>query len=382
MTLLGQSPLVLATLSLTVIGVCNLVSAHPSGNKCYVSNGQSIQSAIDRANPYDQIIVEAGTYHEQLTISKDGIALIGHNANLVPPSASKPNVCSGLAGNNSLTSLDTQAGICITGSDVVLANFIIEHRKFVSVGQRVKDVSVTGFHVSGFDGLNIAIVAAQDAIVYENTLTDGAQYGALTVGSENSIIEHNTVLSNPPIAPNTFLRFIGICMDDVSTVTVAYNSIHGYNIAFCIQTNGSHIHDNCVDNCCIGAYVDPGVDGAKLLDNEIKDTNALCREATNVTGAFGVWGVIMDGAKNTLVKGNRITGITNGFDPNQFPAAGVVVFDDVQPLGNTGDISTGNKVVDNVLEHNDVDLQVNTAGTGNVEKDNACETSLPAGLCH
>jgi hypothetical protein len=247
-----------AVVSVALVQLVSPVSANPS-NTVTVHHGHSIQVAIDAAKPYDRIIVESGTYAEQLTIGKDGITLIGHNAVLVPPSSPGNNICSGLAGPNSVTNLDTQAGICITGSNVVLDPFKDgEHRKVHSVERLVKDVSVTGFTVSGFDGLNIAIVGGQDTSACDNTLTDGVRYGALTVGSKNSVIERNTVISNPPIAPNTLLRFIGICMDDVSTVTIAYNSINGYTVALCVQTNGAHIHDNHVENSCIGAYVDPG----------------------------------------------------------------------------------------------------------------------------
>jgi nitrous oxidase accessory protein NosD len=377
MTVYASVTLSLAIIYITLISLINPVSAN--GNTIHVYKGHSIQSAINSANAYDHIIVEAGTYAEQLTITEDGITLIGHNAVLVPPSSPTTNTCSGLAGLNAFTGLDTQAGICITGSNVVLAPYVTEHRKVLSVGDRIKDVSVRGFSVSGFDGLNIAIVGAKDTTVCENTLTDGATYGALTVGSKNSVIERNTVVSSPPVAPNTFLRFIGICMDDVSSVTIAHNSINGYNIGLCVQTSGADIHDNSVKNCCIGAYVDPGIDGAKLHNNEVKDTNPLCKEDASVSGAFGVWGIIIAGAKNTLLKDNRISGITDGFSQTKLPAAGVAVFDDFP--GGTGDVAEGNMVIDNRIVRNDVDLQVAATGNGNVEKDNNCKVSLPAGLC-
>ena len=373
-------PLLLVTIYVALIGLICPVSTHPDrSGPIHVHNGNSIQAAIDSAKPYDHIIVEAGNYTEQLTISKDGITLIGHNAILVPPSSPETNLCSGLAGPNFFTNLDTQAGICITGSNVVLATFISEHRKVVSVGRRIQDVSVTGFSISGFDGLNIAIVGAKDTSVCDNTLTDGAQYGALTVGSKNSVIERNTVVSNPPIAPNTFLRFIGICMDDVSAVTIAYNSIDGYNIGLCVQTDGANIHDNHVQNCCIGAYVDPGVNGAELQDNKFRNTNPVCKEDVNVSGAFAVWGIVIAGSSNTLVKGNRISGITDFGQDKGFPAAGMAVMDDLP--GGTGDLGSGNTVVDNKIVHNDVDLQVTATGAGNTEKQNVCKVSLPAGLC-
>lgn len=375
MTLFTRSPISLTAFYAILVTLTSTVY----GKTINVNHGQSIQAAINSANYNDRIVVSSGTYAEQLTISKDGISLIGHNAVLVPPPNPTTNTCSGLAGPNPFTSKDTQAGICITGTNVVLGTFVSEHRNFVSVGRRVRGVSVTGFTVKEFDGLNIAIVAAQDTSVTSNTLVDGGAYGALTVGSINSDIEQNTVISNPPVAPNTFLGFIGICMDDVNTVTVAYNNINGYNIALCVETDGANVHDNCVTNCCIGAFVDPGVNGARLISNQISHTNPLCREDVSVSGAFGVWGIVIAGAKNTLIRGNDITEISDGFSTAKAPAAGIAVFDDF--TGATTDVAIGNTVEDNTIERNDVDLMVETNGHGNVEKRNQCKVSIPANLC-
>lgn len=97
-----------------------------------------------------------------------------------------------------------------------------------------------------------------------------------------------------------------------------------------------------------------------------------------MSGAFGVWGIIIAGAKNTLVKGNHISGITNAFSQIQYPAAGVAVDNDI-----TGgpDIASGNTVVDNTLKHNDVDLYVMVNVTGTVFKHNDCKSSSPPKLC-
>jgi parallel beta-helix repeat protein len=359
-------PLILATVCTILFSLINPISAYPHGKTIHVSSGQSIQAAIDSAHGGDKIVVDAGTYAEQLTISTNGITLVGDNAIIVPPSVAVTNTCSNLAGNGTEA---VQAGICVTGSNVVLqdlADFDGEHRKVISVGQRVKDTYIKGFTVNGFSGLNIAVVGAQDAIVTENSVSSGAQYGILTVGSKNSKIKHNTVLSVEGPYP---FYFIGICMDDVSTVTIAHNDISGYFIGLCVQTDGADIHDNKVHDICVGAFVDPGIKGAKLHDNDFSSIIPGCPSTPNPQFSSGI---TISGGMNTVVKSNKFSGIKNGGQ-----AAGVVIIDDP----TTGVVSSGNDVEKNVFTDNDLDVFEQTTGKGNVVKKNQCTLSNPVALC-
>ncbi|KIW11785.1 hypothetical protein PV08_09057 [Exophiala spinifera] len=324
----------------------------------HVTSGQSIQAAIDSAQPGQAVIVEAGTYAEQVTITTSGLKLIGKGASIVPPESPVENTCSGLAGPG------TEAGICIQGQDVVLADYVQEHRKVLSVGQAVRGVLVSGFEISGFSGLDVAVVGGQDCKVANNILYDGAQYGCLTVGSENTVVDTNTV------AATADMLFIGICMDDLSNVQVTNNDISNYAIGFCVQTNGALIQGNTVTNSCIGAYVDPGVSGVHIIENHISDANPICPSIPDL----GSLGVAMIGASDTVVKQNTIEGLTaNGV--NGAIAVGVIIIDDPA----TGTPASGNLVVGNVLQNNDFDIFVNTTGTGNVVEGNQCST--PAELC-
>lgn len=232
------------------------VQAEHGHRSIRVRAGQCIQDAINRANPGDAIYVGPGKYAEYLTIRKDGIRLIGKYATLVPPGGPpiKPNDCVGLAGN------ETTAGICIIGKGVKLEKFEREHRKVSKVDRYVNNVSVEGFHVKDFDGLNIAVVGARGTELKYNMLENGGLYGALTVGSIGTRIHDNRVKSSG-------LFFIGICMDDTSDVKVSKNTISDYGIALCVQTNGAKVSNNHVTNCCVGAFVDPGIDGAQITGN-------------------------------------------------------------------------------------------------------------------
>jgi len=349
-----QSNSLLVTTCVILIGFITSSSAYPHGNTIHVNSGQSIQAVIDSCHGGDKIVVEAGNYTEQLSITRDGLTLIGHNAIILPPATPTTNNCTGLAGPG------TQAGICISGSNIVYVDqpFDGQHRKVQSVGDRVKDTTIKGFTVKGFSGLNIAVLGAKDASVSENTVSDGPQYGMLTVGSKNTEFKRNTITSAAG-------GFIGVCMDDMSSVTISQNDISAYYIGICVQTAGADIHDNIVHDNCIGASVDPGINGAKLQNNIFNNTPAVCDPQ------FGVGGVLLLGATNTVVKGNVFQNMKNSGK-----ASGVAIVDDA-----SGAVASGNDVEKNTFKTNDLDIYVNTTGKGNVVKKNACLSSFPDDLC-
>ncbi|KAH8654214.1 pectin lyase fold/virulence factor [Ilyonectria robusta] len=335
----------------------------PASKDCrtiHVQPGQLIQDAINAASRGDRILVEAGTYAEQLTIEKDGIALVGLGAILVPPTTAVTNHCSNLTGPG------TEAGICVMGSEIDLAPFLVEHRKVLSAGEPVKDVLITGFQVSNFSGANIAVVGAQNARVTGNRLTNGHLYGFLTAGSTNTRVVDNTVVSS------TKLGFIGICMDDMA----------GHNVALCVQTPGANVQYNDVSDSCIGVFVDPSFDGVMVSHNHVSATNPSRRQLpTDV--AFGTYGIILDGAINAKVWDNLIERQTNGG-----LAAGLAIIDDscINPdlslscsRLRTKTVAAANVVVQNILRDNDLDLFVNTTGTSNTIACNKCLT--PKELC-
>jgi nitrous oxidase accessory protein NosD len=338
-----------------VISLCVVV--HATSGSTRVKAGHSIQSAIDAAKPGDRIVVEAGEYHEQLTISKNGLQLVAKKGViLLPPLSTSPGSsgCAGLAGEN------TVAGICIIGTDVQLEPFEKDHRKVISVGSYVDKVLVQGFDIRGFFGLNIAVVGAQHAEVRGNSVSDGSSYGILTVGSIHTLITRNTVKSSS-------LMFIGICMDDRSDVLVTQNRISDYGIGLCIQTNGADVRHNKVTNCCVGAFVDPLVDGARLTHNKFGPSNAACTPLNGVTAA----GIAIGGALNTEVHRNEVTGINNAGNANS-TAPGLLIYDDALSP------ATNNHITFNKFTNNDPDIAVFSTGNNEIKK-NKCDT--PDDLC-
>ncbi|KAF4454929.1 Pectin lyase-like protein [Fusarium austroafricanum] len=338
---------------------------HP--HTIYVRHGESIQQAINKASRGDTIIVAAGNYAEQLTISKDGIKLIGKGAVLVPPKNTVKNMCSGLSGPK------TEAGICVQGEGIKLDKFVIEHRKVLSVKRPVKDVSITGFEVRKFSGINIAILGAMNTRISKNTLADGAKYGTLTAGSTKTTVEGNKV-SYTGLGVNG----IAICMDNFSDVHVEKNIVTDYGVGICVQTKGADVHHNMVSESCFGIFVDPGVTGAKVRHNHVGPSNPACQIA---------WGITIDGAAGSKVSDNLVEG-----QKNKGTAVGLVVIDEecnpTSPLFGLSCVTLKRKFIasDNIFlrntfRDNDLDIFVNTTSKSNSFRCNSCKTSRPKGLC-
>jgi hypothetical protein len=353
---------VVALLGLTLPGLVGVAApAHAAGGVVVVHSGGSIQDALDRAHPGSTVVVEAGTYAEQLTLTTDRITLVGRGAILVPPTSPvPPNLCTGLAGPVfDPPDTATQAGICVTGRDVELASFDHEHREVTSVGRRVRDVVITGFEVRGFTGPQIALVGTADSGLLHNKLAApaGGAYGALSVGSNNTRISHNVVtVADVPIAA------IGICADDAAPAVVDANEVSGYGVGLCVQTQAADFRANDVHDNCIGVFVDAGI-GALVRANRISTNNLGCDVAGFPPTGIGVW---LDATVGTQVLDNLIVGHrpTDGYGALFIRGA-----------------ASGNVVKHNVFIDNTLDVVVASTGPNNVITKNLCTTSEPAGLC-
>jgi nitrous oxidase accessory protein NosD len=309
------------------------------GNKhsnCHrVRPGQSIQKAINDARPGDRIEVLAGTYAEQLEITTSDLTLIGHSATLVPPPTPQPNFCTGLS--KTLDGQDAESGICIHGASISLTPFVAEHRKVLSVGRPIANIRIKNLTVSSFSGANIALVGASNARIKHNTLIAGGTYGFLTAGSTGTVASHNTI-SSPQITGPT----IAMCMDDTTPAVFAHNDITAHLVALCGQTSHGVMRANRVRDCCLGAVVDPGVRGLRVSQNRIADRAAACDGFPGAPGA----GVLLLGAVEAVVSGNRISGIRTA----NRKGVGLFLTD------QAGVVAEGNVVQENKFQGNDFNV--------------------------
>lgn len=320
-----------------------------------VKNGQSIQDAIDHAKPYTRIEVE-GHHQEQLTITKDGISLVGKGAKLSPPTHyDEQNYCFGLSRDGE--GKNTSAGICIHGAKIDLAKTYSDftgHWKVDRVHQPVKDVSISGFEITSFNGQNIANYGGKNTKVSHNKLTAGGRYGFLTVGSTNTQATNNIVIGSSPatLKPGP----IAMCMDDFSRAEFSRNDVSNYYIGLCTETSGGINKGNVVHGCCLGNIIDPGVKDAKSIDNHIFDWNRDCDPSAAA-------GISLLGAVGAVVQGNRIDGIVT----KQAPGGAGLYLGDI-----FGVVNEGNTIKKNVFGVNDVDIFDDSKGRNEI-RGNECD---------
>src|SRR5215204_5620414 len=131
-TILLVATMILTLLVASGVALATAIGSAQAANKV-VGPGESIQKAINAAHPGDTIIVR-GVHKEDVVIRKDGIKLRGDDAVIeAPPRAKADSPCSKTFGPEA---------ICVLG-DVNLKTGKLE-------GQRVRDVSISGFTIRGF----------------------------------------------------------------------------------------------------------------------------------------------------------------------------------------------------------------------------------------
>jgi parallel beta-helix repeat protein len=342
-----------------------LGTASPAGAQgaLIVNPGESIQAAVDAASPGTTILVRPGTYAEHVTITTDGIRLLGEGATLVPPDEHPASACS--FGEASVD------GICAIGE----LDFPDPEGPPV-VTDPISDVTVSGFTVEGFEGVGILFIGAENPVVGHTVTDDNEEYGIarfLSTGGK--------IVGNQASGAEEAGIYVGDSPDaDVLVVgnETSDNGEFGFFLRDAAngQLVGNRAHDNCVGAIVLNTGANIAGDWT-FTGNSFTQNNALCpgdeEEGTPPLSGIGV--AIVSASEDTL-KGNTITdNVPSGAVPF---SGGVVVIDIGIPGGNP---PSGNTVQGNVMRGNQPDIFWDGSGEANVFRANVCETSVPDGLC-
>ena len=332
-----------------------------------VNPGESIQMAIDAAEPNTTIVVAGGVHAEQLTISTDGLTLIGRDTQLVPPPVAVPNLCSGVAGPAARPGRRADRDRHLrhrARRDVPPVHGPLSPS--TRSGARSARCASPG---STSPGSPVPTSPCSEDEASASTTTTSPAPSASACSVTGHATPASPVTGSPALRPPTS----GTSASASTTwrhPSSTDNDIAGQLIGICVATTGADVADNRVHDNCVGMYVDPGV-GATITRNHIFDNNEC-----DLSGSEFGRGITMAGAIGTVVRHNLIEGhhAADG-------APAVRITDDVGGWHTgTGTVATRNVVTNNTIVDNTLDL-VSTATGHNRITHNVCTSSIPANLC-
>ena len=319
-----------------------------------VEPGQSIQAAINAAAPGTTIVVDDGTYSENLYIPIDGITLKGEggagDVKLVPPKST-----------NSPCGPDN--GICVAN--------ITGFGPGGPITSTVHKVRITGITITGFSDSGIFMVNNSGARVDHVRSLNNGGYGMFALQSTGTHFTDNLAVGNHEAG-----LYLG--ESPQAAAVVSDNTAHGNRFGiFFRDSRGGMFTDNDVNGNCVGMlFINTGLlpsgDGdATAKDNTANKNNLAC-PAVEGPPTSGI-GIAIAGGDHITLRDNTANG--NVASGPTIATGGIVL------APGPGGLTTNINVVDNDAHKNSTDIVVAVPSPTNHFDDNDCKTSNQAGIC-
>lgn len=335
------SPVLLTLCFLLVVAACSQkppfrrvsMSGTDTGD-CLATPCRTIGYAVGRAEPGDSIVVDSGTYHESVLVTKR-LALIGHHATIDARGQSSP-------ANGIRISGDSAAGTRVAGFTIRNAGvegiFVVRTSRIIIQNDTVLDNDAYGpdhplcTQLRSDCGEAIHLQSVTGSVVRGNLVR--GNMGGILLSDEDGptaydTISDNTVIDNPKDCGITLASH---WIDTTATTAVAAE-VAGVHHNVVARNTSKHN-----GGAGIGVFA-AGPGGAAW-------SNVIAENTSTKNGLAGL--MIHSHARAQNVNGNVFRNNTladNGIDvenPADHAPAGISLFSAVLPIQNT--VVTGNRI--------------------------------------
>jgi hypothetical protein len=367
----------IAIVSLLALPVGAAYADDNDGHTIVVTSSNSIQSAIDHAAPGSTIVVDRGTYHENLTITKDHITLKSKRGlgSVVLDGRGTPtaSICNAPGAVN---------GICVDGLN-----------PDGTPGTPVTGTRIDGFVLDSFSGFGVILLNAIDSAVSNSEAKNNQGYGISGFGLSGirfvKNIAHDNVHPGFYIgdSPNANAYVVGNRAFHNGVGGPEVPPTEGFGFLFRDSSHGLVKDNSASDNCAGFVFVDSSgnptdeLNDWRAVQNSARNNTRRCSgEAGFVPPTSGI-GFALVGTKHVTLRENTARG--NGITGAHPAESGGIVVISGGVVG--GPVATDNLIVQNrAFGNSPLDIfwdQTPTNGGGNKFEDNHCKTSSPPGLC-
>jgi parallel beta-helix repeat protein len=279
------------------LALCLAASLPAAAKNLVVHPGQSIQAALDRAQPGDTVTVHPGTYQEAgrpcphdasevcaVSVTKDRISLV----------APKGATLKSAAGQND--------GIAFSPVGAVGAACLRDASK------RLHGATVRGFTVRGFSDDGIFVFCAEDVVIEGNTAVDNKQYGIFP-----SHVLGGSVIGNHASGALDTGIYVGQSRDVLVEANVAQANVSGFEVE---NSSGVTVRRNLATGNTGGilTFALPSLDVHVNQDNVIEDNVSAANNMPNECTGGDVClvpvgtGIIAVSVQRNLIRRNVVVG--------------------------------------------------------------------------
>ena len=308
------------------------IAQEPAGTYVVGQDADSIADALSKAKSGDTIKIPAGSYKEQISITTEGVKLVGEPGAVLDGTGITPTA-------ESYAMIRVSApGVSITGLEITglknnepsltvkpMGIYADPASDGLSVSDcKIHDMGVEYNEESEYYNAHGILVYADPSDPVDNVSIKNCELYNLTLGNSEALVVNGNV-GNFDISGN----YVHNC-DNIGIDAIGFERCGDDGESLKLESDRAHdgkIHDNTVvdissaknmtyfgDACADGIYVDGGKD-IDIYNNYVSRSDIGIEVATEHHGTTTT-GISVH--NNTLVENNKVAGIIiGGCDPNE-----------------------------------------------------------------